>query len=199
MSVFEDIDADRVSGSLTMFDRLIFKGHLRRLYAPGAISAFLWSQGFPMKEPSRYAQEATATIRQREGYSRRVGASLYLPRPCHHPGQGPEQRRPRPPGRRRDGVTEGLVCVISIVEPAWSFDVRPDPATHWLVARPRQCKCGHHYLYLVDAELSFMHICTQSWLPYPIQIWVRERVARPSARRRRGRLPPPRKLLAAHR
>ena len=40
--------------------------------------------------------------------------------------------------------------------------MRPDPATHWLVARPRQRKCGHHYLYLVDAELSFMHICTCS-------------------------------------
>ena len=32
-----------------------------------------------MTEPSRYAQEATATIRQREGDSRRVGAPyIYL-------------------------------------------------------------------------------------------------------------------------
>ena len=72
-------------------------------------------------------------------------------------------------------MTEGLVCVFSIVEPAWSFDVRPDRATHWLVARPRQRKCVHHYLYLVDPELGFMHICVRTWLPYPIQIWVNGR------------------------
>jgi hypothetical protein len=44
MSVFEDMHAARVTGSLTMFDRLIFKGHLTGLYKPGSISAFLWSR-----------------------------------------------------------------------------------------------------------------------------------------------------------
>jgi hypothetical protein len=43
------------------------------------------------------------------------------------------------------------------------------------VARPRQRKCVHHYLHLVDPELGFMHICFQSWLPYAIQIWVNGR------------------------
>jgi hypothetical protein len=176
MSVFEDIHAERVSGSLTMFDRLIFKGHLRRLYAPGAISAFLWSQGFPMKEFSRYAQEATATI---TANVKAIAAEaerpyIYLDHATtRDKGQSKEDLARQIAAR--DGVTEGLVCVISIVEPAWSFDVRPDPATHWLVARPRQRKCVHHYLYLVDPELGFMHICIQSWLPYPIQIWVNGR------------------------
>jgi hypothetical protein len=35
VSVFEDIHAERVSGSRTMFDWLIFKGHLRGLYPEG--------------------------------------------------------------------------------------------------------------------------------------------------------------------
>jgi hypothetical protein len=55
MSTLEDMHAERVTGSLTMFDQLIFKGHLTGLYKPEAISAFLWTQGFPMKEFSRYA------------------------------------------------------------------------------------------------------------------------------------------------
>ena len=77
-----------------------------------------------MKEPSRYTQDATGTIRQRQGYGRRVGASLHVPRPCHHPGRG-RPKKTSPAIAERDGVTEGLICVISIVEPAWSFDVGP--------------------------------------------------------------------------
>ena len=32
----------------TMFDRLIFKGHMSRLYVPRALPAFLWSQDIPL-------------------------------------------------------------------------------------------------------------------------------------------------------
>ena len=32
MGVFEDLHADRVTGSLAMFDRMIFKGYLTRLF-----------------------------------------------------------------------------------------------------------------------------------------------------------------------
>jgi hypothetical protein len=45
MTLFEDVHADRIVGTLTMFDRMIFKGHLTRLFAPGAISAMLWQLG----------------------------------------------------------------------------------------------------------------------------------------------------------
>lgn len=62
MSVFEDTHASRVRGSLTMFDRLIFKGHLTGLYKQGGIRAFLWSQGYLLTEWSRYTQQATAMI-----------------------------------------------------------------------------------------------------------------------------------------
>jgi hypothetical protein len=34
-------------GTLTMFDRMIFRGHLTRLFARGAISAMLWQLGCP--------------------------------------------------------------------------------------------------------------------------------------------------------
>jgi hypothetical protein len=59
MSMFEDLHADRIVGSLTTFDRMIFKGHLTRLYAPGAISAMLWRLGYPLTEFTKYATAAT--------------------------------------------------------------------------------------------------------------------------------------------
>src|ERR1700736_5186963 len=142
MSVFEDTHAERVSGSLAMFDRLIFKGHLTGLYKPGAGSAFLWTQGFPMTEFSRYAQAATGAI---TANAKAVAADagrpyVYLDHATTR-WKGQTKEDLARGIAARDGITEGLICVVGIVEPASSFDVKPDPNTHRLEARRRQRKC----------------------------------------------------------
>jgi hypothetical protein len=62
MGAFEEIHRESAIGSLTMFDRLIFKRHLSRLYKPGAVRAFLWDQGATLAAFARYASQATAVI-----------------------------------------------------------------------------------------------------------------------------------------
>ena len=62
MERFEDLHQRRIVGSLAMFDRMIFHGYLTSLFKPGAISAFLWAQGYPMTEFTRYAQATTEEI-----------------------------------------------------------------------------------------------------------------------------------------
>ena len=176
MSMFEVTHAERLTGSLTMFDRLIFKGHLTGLYKPGAISAFLWTQGFPMKEFSRYAQAATGAITANaKAMAAQAGRPyIYLDHATTR-WKGQTKEDLARSIADRDGIPEGLICVISIVEPASSFDVKPDPNTHRLEARRRQRKCVHHYFYLIDPEFGFMHIRIQAWLPYAIQIYVNGR------------------------
>jgi hypothetical protein len=176
MSEFEDTHASAVTGTLTMFDRLIFKGHLTGLHKPGGIGAFLWEQGYPLTEWSRYTQQATATI---------TANAKALAAQAGRPYQYLDHATTRWSGQTKegyarsivdqDGVSEGLICVLSIVEPARSFDCKPDPNTHHLEVRPRQRKCVHHYLYVIDPEFGFMHICIQAWLPYTIQIWINGR------------------------
>ncbi len=45
MGVFEDLHRDRITGSLAMFDRMIFKGRLTALYKQNGAKCFLWTQG----------------------------------------------------------------------------------------------------------------------------------------------------------
>jgi hypothetical protein len=61
VNAFEEVHRDRLLGSLTMFDRLIFKGHLTRLYARRALPAFLWSQGTPLTGFAAYVKSCTQT------------------------------------------------------------------------------------------------------------------------------------------
>ncbi len=45
-----------------MFDRLIFRGHLRRLHVAGGMRAFLWSQGVPLTRFGPYVQRITREL-----------------------------------------------------------------------------------------------------------------------------------------
>ncbi len=75
----------------------------------------------------------------------------------------------------KDGITDGLICVLSTLEACRSFGVRKNPATHHLEVRPQQRKCLHFYFYYFDAEFGFMHIRLQSWFPFTIQVYINGR------------------------
>ena len=47
MTMFEDVHADRIVGTLTTFDRMIFKGHLTRLVRAGGDLGDVVAAGFP--------------------------------------------------------------------------------------------------------------------------------------------------------
>ena len=74
-----------------------------------------------------------------------------------------------------DGITEGIICVISAVESCMSFQVRKSFKTKTIEMYRRERKCLHHYLYLIDAEFGFMHIRIQGWIPYDCQIYINGR------------------------
>jgi len=82
---------------------------------------------------------------------------------------------------RRDGITQGLICVLATIEPATCFAL-----TGGARIVPRTRKCLHLYFYVIDRELGFMHIRLQTWFPFQIQIYVngREWLARQLDRRR---------------
>ena len=93
----------------------------------------------------------------------------------------------------RDGVTEGIVCLSSAVEPCMSFQVRRRHETKTIELFRRERKCLHHYLYLIDSEFGFMHVRIQGWIPYECQIYINGRVRHeaPLKRVEMKGLPPP--------
>lgn len=76
---------------------------------------------------------------------------------------------------KEDGVEKGLICVLTAVEPCWSFHVRRDPAAKELVLEPAWRKCLHLYHYFVHEELGFCHARVQSWLPFNVHVCVNGR------------------------
>ena len=89
---------------------------------------------------------------------------------------------------RTDPITEGLICVLSCVEPCQSFTIRRDRASRHLQLISQERKCLHLYFYYLDRDFGLMHVRLQTWLPCSIQVCVngREWLARQMTRRGLG-------------
>jgi len=176
MDSFEDIHRPRITGSLAMFDRMIFKGHLSHLFKPDAVRALLWAQGYPITDFTAYAKSTTNRIADNVD---RLAAESGRPRISfdHVKTRNRTQQKDdlAKSIAERDGITEGIVCFISAVEPSMSFQVRKSYQTHRIEVTRRERKCLHHYMYLIDPEFGFMHVRVQGWIPYEVQIYINGR------------------------
>lgn len=171
METFLSIHRDEIVGTLSMFDRLIFKGYLTGFFPKGAFGAYLSRQAVLLKDFSNYVQESTKKLKAHiEGMAQEAGRPLQYLASC----KGSKEDLARAIAKR-DGVTEGLVCVFSTLETCLSFDVQGNRQTHKLEVVRRQRKCLHYYCYYLDAELGWMHIRLQSWFPFDIQVYVNGR------------------------
>jgi hypothetical protein len=114
-SVFEDAHRDQLRGSLTCVDRLIVHGHLSRLWFPNHMAYLLDRLGVRIaRDFGRFVKEASSRVIARgEGLARKAGRPfIYQDRVVHGKDELARQIA------ARDGVTEGLICVFSTVEPA---------------------------------------------------------------------------------
>ena len=125
MGAFEDLHRDRVTGSLAMFDRMIFKGHLSALYKQDGARCFLWSQGVALKDFTTYAKATTERIATN---ARRLVTEAGRPVISfdHVKTRNRTQHKDdlAKSIAEADGITEGVICLISAVESCFSFQVR---------------------------------------------------------------------------
>lgn len=173
MTRFESIHGGRIIGTLTTFDRMIVKGHLTGLYPPGAFKAFLYKQGVLVKSYAGYVKRVSEQIKV---HAQRLAADAG--RPYLYAEHAMTKRSGTSKGdvaeeiALRDGITSGLVCVISAVEPCSSFDVVGNRATHLLEVIRRRRKCLYFYFYFLHPTLGLR---LQSWFPFEVQVYMNGR------------------------
>jgi hypothetical protein len=75
----------------------------------------------------------------------------------------------------QDQITEGLIAVLSAVEPCQSFRVRGNPQTKFIELQMTTRKCVHLYFYYEHARFGFMHLRLQTWYPFQVNLWINGR------------------------
>ncbi len=176
METFLSIHQDAILGTLSTFDRMIFKGHLTRFFPDGAFTRFLSQQGVLLKDFSAYVQQATRILKAHAHQLAQDAQRPYLylaSATTKASGQSKEDLAREIAAR--DGITQGLICVFSVVEPCLSFAVRGNRETHRLEIVREWRKCLHFYFYYLDPEFGFMHVRLQSWFPFEVQVYINGR------------------------
>ena len=175
MERFLERHSERVVGVLSGFDRLLFRGSVKSLSYPRGVEIFLSSHGVLIKNFAPYVKTLSDRLKRHAiQFARQQGRPYHY---IHSPKLSKEEFAKQI--AQRDGITEGLICVLACVEPCWTYDVQTNASGHIeIVGRERQCV--HLYFYMYDRQFGLMHVRLQTWLPMTIQVCVngREYLAR---------------------
>jgi hypothetical protein len=171
MKRFIQQHAGEITGVLSGFDRMRFRGTLRWLAYTDGMRGFLNHIGVLLKDFKPYVQRVTEQVREAtEQLARAEGRPLlYLDSP--RLSKEEEARRIA----QEDGIREGLVCVFSAVESCFSYEIRRDAQARRLELKGRTQKCLHYYFYVQDPLFGFMHLRLQTWLPLSLHVCVNGR------------------------
>jgi hypothetical protein len=162
---------DRIVGILSGFDRMLFRGTLRSISYVDGLDKFLSSQHVLYKDFALYVQRLSDRLK-----THAMACAAEAGRPYEYIASA--QVRKEEVARliaERDGVTEGLVCVLSCVEPCHSFTIRRDREHQRLRLVRGERKCLHLYFYFLDPDFGLMHVRLQSWLPFTMHVCVNGR------------------------
>jgi len=168
MTSFVSRHHPRIQGSLSGLDRLRFVGSLLRLSYVEGLGAFLGFTGVLLKDFGDSMLDLSQRIK-------RAGEQLALQTPSGRVHYLASSARSKEdfvrglPAPRRPGP-DGLIAVLSCVEPCRSYEVHRDGRTKHLELRPAVRKCLHQYFYLDHPTFGPMHVRVQTWVPFQVKI-----------------------------
>ena len=171
MEQFLSKHAGAVIGVLSGFDRLVFRGTLRMLAHRAGMMAYLWAARVLLKDFAGHAEALTWQLKEAsEELARRTNRPIrYLPSSASSKEDIARKIA------RADGITEGLICILTAVEPCLSYEIVRDRDSKRLELAPRHRKCLHLYHYHMHPTFGFMHARIQTWFPFSIQICLNGR------------------------
>ena len=156
---------------LSGWDRLRFRGTLRVLASVSGLNRFLSCTGHLLKDFGDYALRLSREVR---------GASLAVAeaagRPVEHlngPSISKEDRARAI--AEREWTQEGLITVLTAVEPCWSYNIRSDRSKGHLQLYSDYRKCQHVYHYQIHPIFGFMHVRLQTWMPFNVHVCLNGR------------------------
>lgn len=163
--------ASQVIGVLSGLDRVRFRGTKRLLSTVGGLFHYLGQRRVLLKEFKSFALDMTQTMK--DGVEEQAQAWGY-PVDYLYSSQTRKEDKARELAQQR-GITEGLVAVLSCVEPCRSFSVRRNRHEKKLELCYLPMKCLHYYHYYLDRRFGLIHTRTQTWFPFTVHVCLNGR------------------------
>lgn len=162
---------DKVAGTLSGFDRLVFRGTLHKINFVEGMWHYLHANDVLLKDFRRHVEGVTERIKVAS-----TAEAQRLNRPIRYlSSSNIDKNKLARQIADEDSIEQGLVCVLSCVEPCRTYEIHRNAASKHLELRLCTRKCLFLYHYWIDPVFGWMSARIQTWFPFPIQICVNGR------------------------
>jgi hypothetical protein len=174
MESFLQQHASSVTGVVSGWDRVRFRGTLRLLASASGLSRFLSMVGCRFKDFKHYALKVSKQVREES-----LAVAESVQRPVQHlNGPSISKEQLARDLEQRNGIEQGLIAVLTAVEPCWSYNIKTELSPEGqkrlrLINEYR--KCQHLYHYQIHPVFGRMHVRLQTWLPFNVHICINGR------------------------
>jgi hypothetical protein len=153
-----------IQGVMSGFDRVLFRGSLRRLTHSLGMKWYLSQNNILCKQYQDHVKEISQKVKK-AALAPFQEQNLLVK---HVYGEDDKEKIARAAAAER-GITEGDVCALSALEMAPTFQhYKTD-----MVIRPRPCLTIYHYR--MDPEFGWMHARIQTWFPFSVHVCINGR------------------------
>ncbi len=162
---------NKIMGAISGLDRIRFRGTLRWLASDRGLGTFMSQAKILLKDFSGWVENKTSMIRQS---SKAKADTLGIEMRYLTSGGIDKEKLARKIASEKD-ITEGSICMFSVVEPCTAPMVKGNKAQKKLELIMAQRKCVFIYHYFDDPEFGFGHVRIQTWVPFNIFICLNGR------------------------
>ena len=153
-----------IQGVMSGFDRVLFRGSLRRLTHSLGMKWYLSQNNILCKQYEDHVKEISQKVKK-AALAPFQEQNLVVK---HVYGSDDKEEMARAFAAER-GITEGDVCALSAMEMAPTFQhCKTD-----MVVRSRPCLTIYHYR--IDPEFGWMHSRIQTWFPFYVHVCINGR------------------------
>lgn len=160
--------ANKISGKISCFDRIIFTGTIPQVCYAQGMTSYLYSNNTRIFDYPKFAEPFKNQLRENaEKLALENNVTIEFVAKTHIRKESLVKKV-----LEKRGYQTGLVHIISAMEACGSYKPWHDKQTGKTFLKGTQGKCLHYYFYFIDPYLGYGYIRVPTWCPFKLQVYI---------------------------
>lgn len=157
--------AEKISGILSCYDRIVVKGTLPTVCYPEGMTRHLFEKDIRVFDYPKFAEPFREKIKM-TAEQLAVANGLNIEFIKSH-----KARKEDIVKKHFDGKKPGLIYILSAMETCQTYKPWHDKVSHKSYLKSDQGKCLHYYFYFNDPDVGFGYVRVPTWCPFQLQVY----------------------------
>lgn len=165
MELLTQRHADKITGVLSCYDRLVLKGTLPTICYAQGMTGYLNGNNILIFDYAKFADPFREKIRLNAEHLA-VKSNITIEHIRSHKARKEDIVR-----KHFDPKRTGLVYILSAMEACPSYVPWHDKVSHKTGLKSTTSKCLHYYFYFNDPDIGFGYVRVPTWCPFQLQVY----------------------------